>query len=359
MNENSNFIDTDLDEDIEQDDSIEIEKVELLNFKVDKGQEPIRIDKFILTKIVNTTRNKIQNAIEAGNVLVNGKIVKCNHKALPNDHIIVYAYKTVSTAEIIPEEMPLDIVYEDDDVVVINKAPGMVVHPGCGNYTGTLVNGMAHYLQNKDSIAGAELPRVGLVHRIDKFTSGLLLFAKNEVAMAHLAAQFKAHTVKRTYFAIAWGDFDEDEGTINCNVARDLRFRKMMQVYPEGDHGKHAITHYKVLERFGYVSVIECVLETGRTHQIRVHMKSIGHALFNDTTYGGDRILKGTIYTKYKQFVENCFKILPRQALHARTLGFVHPTTGKDMFFESTIPTEMLDVIEKWRIYTKAKNTRE
>jgi 23S rRNA pseudouridine1911/1915/1917 synthase len=260
--------------------------------------------------------------------------------------------------DVVPEKIDLNIFYEDDDVMIINKSAGMVVHPGSGNYTGTLLNGVAWYMQQTNpSINESTLPRYGLVHRIDKNTSGLLLMAKNSKAMTNLARQFYDHTVKRKYIALVWGDLKTDEGTIVAHVGRNLRFRKIFEAYPEGDHGKEAITHYRVMERFNYVTLVECVLETGRTHQIRVHMKYIGHPLFNDDTYGGDKIVKGTVFAKYRQFVDNCFAICPRQALHAKTLGFTHPTTKKEMFFETELPDDMKEVIEKRRGYVTNKNT--
>ncbi|TDH28850.1 RluA family pseudouridine synthase [Segetibacter sp. 3557_3] len=324
--------------------------------RTDKGQEPYRIDKFLMNRIENATRNKIQHAIEAGLVTVNGKPVKSNHKIKAFDEIIVYTDQSPESLDVVPEEMPLEFVYEDDDVMVINKPAGMVVHPGSGNYSGTLLNGISWYLQQQNpNIDEKVLPRFGLVHRIDKNTSGLLVMGKNSQAAAHLAKQFFHHTVQRKYLALAWGDMEQDEGTIVAHVGRNQRFRKLFEAYPDGEHGKEAITHYKVLERFNYVTLVECVLETGRTHQIRVHMKLIGHTLFGDTTYGGDRILKGTIFTKYKQFVDNCLELCPRQALHARTLGFAHPRTGENLFFESLVPNDMEQVIEKWRKYVSTK----
>jgi 23S rRNA pseudouridine1911/1915/1917 synthase len=322
------------------------------NIRVDKGQDLLRIDKFLMTRIEGATRNKLQQAIEAGLVLVNQQPVKPNYKVRPQDEIVLYSEESPDSTEILPEDLPLDIVYEDDDLMVLNKPAGTVVHPGCGNYTGTLVNGVAYYLkQQQPDLTEMKLSRFGLVHRIDKNTSGLLVLAKNEKASAHLARQFFDHTVDRLYMALVWGDMPEDTGTIQAHVGRHQRFRKIMAAYPEGDYGKDAITHYRVLERFHYVTLVECKLETGRTHQIRVHMQYIGHPLFNDDTYGGDRIVKGTIYAKYKQFVDNCFALCPRHALHARTLGFTHPTTGERMFFESPLPTDLGAVIEKWRGY--------
>jgi 23S rRNA pseudouridine1911/1915/1917 synthase len=322
---------------------------------ISKGQESIRIDKFLQNRLEGATRTKVQEAIDDGNVLVNGKKIKSNHKIKTGEEITIYETRPSELYDIIPEELPLDINYEDEDLLIINKKVGMVVHPGCGNPRGTLVNGLAHYLKT-DETEG--LPRIGLVHRIDKDTSGLLLIAKHETAMQKLAAQFKNHTVHRRYIALVWGNLEEDEGTIVANIGRHLRFRKIMTAFPEGDYGKEAITHYKVIERFNYVTLIELRLETGRTHQIRVHMKHIGHPLFSDSTYGGDYIVKGTVFTKYKQFVENCFKIMPRHALHAKELGFVHPRTNEMVKFDSEIPEDMTTVIEKWRTYTKGMTSQ-
>ena len=327
-------------------------------FNADKGQEPYRIDKFLMNRIEGATRNKLQQAINAGLVLVNQKEVKQNYKIKPFDQITVYSDLSPESTEIVPEKMDLNIVYEDEDIMLINKPPGMVVHPGSGNYSGTLLNGVAYYLQQQlPDVSEQTLPRFGLVHRIDKNTSGLLVLAKKDRAMRHLAKQFYDHTVSRKYLALVWGDMENDSGTIVAHVGRHLRFRKQFEAYPEGDHGKDAITHYTVLERFNYVTLVQCVLETGRTHQIRVHMKHIGHPLFNDDFYGGDKIVKGTVFSKYKQFVDNCFMICPRQALHAKTLGFIHPTTEKEMFFETELPDDIAQVIEKWRGYVK--NIRE
>ncbi len=340
-------------EDFDEIGEVSEELYERMNIKVDKGQEPFRLDKFLSARIENASRNKIQQAIEAGRVLVNNKIVPSNYKIRPSDNIIIYSEKQVQGEEIVPEKMSLNIVYEDDDILIINKPPGLVVHPASGNYTGTLINGVAWYLQEKNANINEEiLPRFGLVHRIDKNTSGLMVLAKTEKAVASLARQFFEHTVKRQYIALVWGDIANETGTVIAHIGRHKRFRKLFDAYPEGDSGKEAITHYKVLDRFGYVTLVQCVLETGRTHQIRVHMKYIGHPLFNDETYGGDKIVKGTVFSKYKQFVENCFAICPRQALHAKTIGFVHPTTGKEMLFESELPDDMKKLIEKWRKYT-------
>jgi 23S rRNA pseudouridine1911/1915/1917 synthase len=324
-------------------------------FRADKGQEPLRIDKFLMNRIEGGTRNKIQQAIEAGMVTVNGNAIKRNYKVKPGDELVVFSEDHPDTTNIVPEAMSLNIVYEDDDILVINKPAGMVVHPGSGNYSGTLINGVAwHLLQQNPNLDENELPRFGLVHRIDKNTSGLLLMAKTKRALNHLAKQFFNHTIDRKYRALVWGDVEQDEGTIVAHVGRHTRFRKLFTAYPDGEHGKDAITHYRVLERFHYVTLVECELETGRTHQIRVHMKHIGHTLFADDHYGGDRILKGTVYAKYKQFVDNCLALCPRQALHAFTLGFVHPTTGKHMHFEAPIPPDMQAVIEKWKRYYNA-----
>lgn len=324
-----------------------------------KGQEPLRIDKFLMGRIEGATRNKIQQAIEAERVLLNSHPVKSNYKVRPLDKIIIYQDYLSENTEIVPENIPFDIAFEDADVMVIDKRPGMVVHPGSGNPGGTLVNAVAYYLkQQNPGIDENELARFGLVHRIDKNTSGLLVMAKNPKAMTDLAKQFFDHTVHRRYVALVWGDFSEDEGTVVANVGRHQRFRKLFTTYPEGDHGKEAVTHYKVLERFHYVTLIECRLETGRTHQIRVHMQHIGHPLFNDDTYGGDKIVKGTVFTKYKQFVENCFARCPRHALHAQQLGFIHPVTNQKLMFESPLPEDMNAVIEKWRNYSSSLNRK-
>jgi 23S rRNA pseudouridine1911/1915/1917 synthase len=333
------------------------ELYERMSLVVDRGQEPMRIDKFLVARIEGASRNKVQQAIESGRVLIDGKQIQSNFKIRPGQEIVVYSDREVHGEEIVPEKMPLDIVYEDADILIINKPVGLVVHPGSGNPGGTLINGIAYYLQQQNShITEQSLPRFGMVHRIDKNTSGLMVLAKTEKAVASLARQFFDHSVHRQYQALVWGDMENDNGTVIAHIGRHQRFRKIFDAYPEGDHGKDAITHYKVLERFGYVTLIECELETGRTHQIRVHMQHIGHPLFNDETYGGDRIVKGTVYTKYKQFVENCFEICPRHALHAKTLGFKHPSTGKEIVFNSEIPADMRALIEKWRDYTKAKN---
>ena len=327
---------------------------------IDKGQEPLRIDKFLMNRIEGATRNKIQQAIENELVLVNEKPVKNNYKIRGADKIIIYDSNSPESSEIIPQNIPLDIVYEDDDLFIINKPVGMVVHPGSGNPDGTLINAIAWYLQeNCPGIDKDGLNRFGLVHRIDKNTSGLIVMAKSQKAMSDLAKQFFNHTVHRRYVALVWGDFDHEEGTVVAHVGRHQRFRKLFTAYPDGEHGKDAITHYKVLERFNYVTLVECRLETGRTHQIRVHMQYIGHPLFNDDFYGGDRIVKGTVYTKYKQFVDNCFTLCPRQALHAKELGFIHPTSRKPMLFTSELPEDISSVIAKWRKYSQFKNAED
>ncbi len=331
-------------EDIEQDDLYEHFK-----FKASEGQEPLRVDKFLMNFIENATRNKIQLAIKAGNVLVNDTTVKSNHKVKPNDIVRVVLAHPPHENLLVAENIPIDMVYEDDTVIVVNKPAGMVVHPGHGNYSGTLVNGLIYHFENLPKNSNE---RPGLIHRIDKDTSGLLVVAKTEFAMANLAKQFFDRTTDRVYHALVWGNIDDDEGTITGNVGRSFKNRLQMDVFPDGEHGKHAVTHYKVIERFSYVTLVECKLETGRTHQIRAHFKYIGHPLFNDERYGGNQILKGTTFTKYKQFVDNCFKILPRQALHAKTLGFEHPITKKWMQFNSEVPEDMQLAIEKWRNYT-------
>ena len=336
-----------------EDEQPEIEELyEKLTITIPKGQESLRIDKFLMTRIEGATRNKIQHGIDNEMVLVNEKPVKSNYKVRPYDNIVVFDNRSPESSEILPENIPLNIQYEDDSLMIINKPAGMVVHPGSGNPNGTLVNAVAYYLQQQSpELDESELSRFGLVHRIDKNTSGLLVMAKTQKAMSDLAKQFFNHTVHRRYIALVWGDMEKDEGTVIAHVGRHQRFRKLFTAYPDGDHGKDAITHYKVLERFNYVTLIECRLETGRTHQIRVHMQLIGHPLFNDDFYGGDRIVKGTVFTKYKQFVDNCFDLCKRQALHAKELGFIHPTTLKPVHFESELPDDMKAVIEKWKKY--------
>lgn len=331
----------------------EEELYEHYSFTADKGQNPLRVDKFLRNFIENASRNKIQQAAHAGNIWVNGEPVKPNYKVKANDEVKVVMSHPPRENEVIAQDIPIDIVYEDDQVVVVNKSPGMVVHPGHGNYSGTLVNALKFHFDNLPSMS-AELERPGLVHRIDKDTSGLLVIAKTEFAMNRLAKQFFNRTTRRLYLAIVWGNVENDEGTITGHIGRHLSNRMQMDVFEDGSHGKHAVTHYKVLGRLGYITLVECKLETGRTHQIRAHMKHIGHTLFNDERYGGDKILKGTTFTKYKQFVENCFKICPRQTLHAQTLGFEHPKTGKQMDFISPMPEDMNALLEKWRIYSHA-----
>jgi 23S rRNA pseudouridine1911/1915/1917 synthase len=317
---------------------------------VDAGQSPIRIDKFLFGKIVNVSRNKVQQAAKAGNILVNKNAVKSNYKVKPGDDISIVMTYPPRDVEIYPEKIPLDIVYEDHDLMVINKQAGLVVHPGYANYTGTLLNGLKYYFTETGQ-TNVENGFGYLVHRIDKDTTGLLLVTKNELTQSKLAKQFFDHTVSRAYEALVWGDFEEDSGSIEGNIGRSLKDRRVMTVFPGGEYGKEAKSHFRVIKRFGYVTLVECKLETGRTHQIRAHFKYIGHTLFNDAKYGGDNILKGTTFTKYKQFVQNCFKIIPRQSLHARTLGFIHPTTGKEMIFESEISSDMAEVLDKWEGY--------
>lgn len=350
------------------------ELFEHFRFVADRGQEPMRVDKFLVDRIKGTSRNRIQQAADGGFILVNGKAEKCSYKIKPNDVVQVMMDRPRHTTEIVPEDLPLDIIYEDDDLLVVNKPAGMVVHPGHGNYTGTLVNALAFHLakQGISFDASADMPddeetavetsdeeqigsyqqRCGLVHRIDKETSGLLVIAKNEDAGTSLSRQFFHKTTRRLYTAIVWGHVDDNEGRIEGNIGRNKRDRTLMEYYPVGsDEGKPAVTHYRVLDRLGYVSVVECQLETGRTHQIRVHMKHIGHILFNDKQYGGDRILKGTTFSRYTQFVNRCFADCPRQALHARTLGFRHPRTGEEMDFECPLPADMQHLIDDWKEY--------
>ena len=325
-------------------------------FEAGKGQSALRVDKFLMNLIENTTRSKIQNAVESGAVLVNDAPVKSNYKVKAGDVVrVVLAHPTYEQL-LKPEDIALDIVYEDDQLLVVNKPAGMVVHPGHGNYSGTLVNALAFHFENLP-MNSSERP--GLVHRIDKDTTGLLVVAKTEHAMAYLSKQFAEKTSEREYVALVWGNIEEDEGTIEGNIDRHLVNRMQMAVFLDEEKGKPAVTHYKVLERFGYVTLVSCQLETGRTHQIRVHMKHIGHTLFNDERYGGNLILKGTTFTKYKQFVDNCFKTLPRQALHAKTLGFEHPTTKEFMRFDTEIPQDLLDLVQKWRVYSKAQTFSE
>lgn len=348
---------------IMQTDTVEIqdedqEMFEHLHFVVDLGQEPMRIDKFLLLKISHGTRTKVQFAIDSGNVLVNKKPTKSSYKVRPNDDIsVVYSYPK-REIELIAEDIPLNIVYEDDALLIVNKAAGMVVHPGVGNFTGTLMNALIHHIESLPQPARASdkdpfsQMRPGLVHRIDKNTTGLLVIGKNDIALNKLSRAFHQKDVKRRYIALVWGNVKEDEGTITTYIGRDIRDRKKMAAYSDASHGKIAITHYKVIERFAYVTLIECRLETGRTHQIRVHMAYLGHPLFNDPEYGGNKILKGQAVGKYVQFVQNCFAIIPRQALHAQSLGFIHPITGQEIYFESELPDDMKQVIEKWRAFS-------
>ncbi|MGQ8336047.1 RluA family pseudouridine synthase [Sunxiuqinia sp. A32] len=322
---------------------------------VDPGQNLLRVDKYLVNRIDNASRSRIQAAADAGNILVNKKSVKSNYKVKPGDEVSIVMDYPRRELKIVPEDIPLNIVYEDDQLVVINKQAGLVVHPGHGNYTGTLVNGLAYYFKDLPLFNSAD-PRPGLVHRIDKNTSGLMVVAKTELAKNKLSMQFFEKTTKREYVAMVWGVPKEPEGTIEGNIGRSQKDRQVFTVYLEGEHGKTAVTHYKLLEDLGYVSLVACRLETGRTHQIRVHMKYIGHPLFNDDTYGGDQVLRGTTFSKYKQFVMNCFKILPRQALHAKTLGFVHPVTGKEMLFDSELTSDFQGAIDKWRDYISNRN---
>ena len=349
------MIDDSFDEidDLSEDELVEDQNSELFEhyrFVADKGQGMIRVDKYLAMHIVGVSRNRIQQAAEADCILVNNTPVKSNYRIKPLDVISVVMNRPPRELEIIPEDIPLDVVYEDEDLMVINKPPGLVVHPGFGNYQGTMVNAIAYRLKDTPEYDSKD-PRLGIVHRIDKDTSGLILVAKNAYAKTHLSAQFFNKTTKRQYIALGWGNITDDEGRIEANIGRSLKNRMLMTVFPEADYGKHAVTHYKVLERLGYVTLIQCRLETGRTHQIRVHMKHIGYTLFNDERYGGNEILKGTNFAKYKQFVQNCFNICPRQALHAQTLGFVHPRTGQELMFEAPLPDDMAQLVEKWRGY--------
>ena len=322
---------------------------EHFKFIADKGQNPLRVDRFLINFIEFATRNKIQQSVKAGNVRVNDNVVKSNHKVKGCDVVTIVLDYPKETNELLPQDIPIIINYEDDDLLIVNKEAGMVVHPGFGNYDGTLVNALAFHFQNLPNMGEEERP--GLVHRIDKNTSGILVVAKTERAMTILAKKFEDRDLNRRYIALVWGDVKDDDGTITGNIGRSLKNRKVMDVFPGGEYGKHAVSHYKVLERFGYTTLVECKLETGRTHQIRAHFKSIGHPLFNDEEYGGDAILKGTTFTKYKQFVQNCFKICTRQALHAKSLGFEHPTTKKEVFFDSDLADDMQELITKWRKY--------
>ena len=326
---------------------------EHFSFTADPGQEPLRVDKYLMNRVENATRNKIQNAAKEGSIFVNDVVVRSSYKVKGGDTVRVLFGHPPYENLLVAEDLPLDIVYEDDSLIIVNKAAGMVVHPGHGNYSGTLINALMFHF---DNLPQNDQQRPGLVHRIDKDTSGLLVVAKTETAMTHLSKQFFDKTSERKYFALVWGDVKEDTGTIEGHIGRHPRNRLQMTVFEEGHAGKRAVTHYKVLERLGYVTFLECQLETGRTHQIRAHMKHIGHTLFNDERYGGDSILKGTSFTKYKQFVDNCFKLIPRQALHAKTLGFEHPVTGEWMQFDSEIPQDMQLALEKWHQYAVHKN---
>ncbi len=331
----------------------EVQLYEHFRVTVDKGQDLVRVDKYLFDKLTNVSRNRIQKAADAGYIMANEKPVKSNYRVKPLDVITVMLDRPYYDNEVVPEDIPLNIVYEDDVLMVVNKPAGMVVHPGHGNYTGTLINGVAWHMKDVPNWDMNDA-HVGLVHRIDKDTSGLLVIAKTPEAKTHLGEQFFNKTTKRRYQALVWGNFEEDEGTVVGNIGRNPKDRMQMTVLPEGE-GKHAVTHYRVLERFGYVTLVECILETGRTHQIRVHMKHIGHVLFNDERYGGQEVLRGNRTTKYKQFINNCFEICPRQALHAMTLGFVHPVTGEEMYFTSELPEDMTALLDKWRNYYKSE----
>ena len=344
----------DQDNDIDGDDGL----YEHYRFVTPGGLKPVRVDKYIQMHLEGVSRNKIQNGLRAGSIRVDDQEIKPNFILKPSQTITIFLPKPPNLGDrITPEDIPLDIRYEDEDLMVICKPAGLVVHPGISHDSGTLVNALAHHLRMGDMpvMEGNSPDRPGLVHRIDKDTSGLLLIAKNDFAMTHLAKQFFDHSIKREYNAIVWGAPDPPAGTIEGHIGRDPRFRLLMTVFPDGEEGKESITHYETLEDLYYVSLVKCTLETGRTHQIRVHMRYIGHPVFSDARYGGDRIVKGTVFTKYRQFVDNCFGLCPRQALHARTLGFIHPRTGKQMFFESELPDDMTAVLNKWRAYVSHK----
>lgn len=342
----------------EEEDESQDELYEHFNLTVDRGQTMLRIDKFLTNRLESTSRNRIQAAADSGNIIVNGRPVKASYKVKPLDVVSIVLPYPRRQLEIIPENIPLDIVFEDDHLMVINKPAGMVVHPGHGNYSGTLVNALTYHLQGLELFSEGDM-RAGLVHRIDKDTSGLLVIAKNEKVHARLARQFFDHTIERRYWALAWGNLPEDEGTITGHIGRSVRDRLKMFIYADGETGKHAVTHYKVLKRYGYVTLVECRLETGRTHQIRVHMEWQGHPLFNDSRYGGDRILKGTTFSKYKQFIQNCFSIMPRQALHAKSLGFEHPVTRQRLHFDSPLAPDFQQVLDKWDNYVAHRDTFE
>lgn len=332
------------------------ELFEHFRFTVDKGQSLLRIDKYLMNRIENASRSRIQNAADSGAILVNDKAIKPSYKVKPGDIISIVLPEPVQYTELIAENIPLEIVFEDEHLMIVNKAAGMVVHPAHGNLNGTLMNALLFHFQKIKSKEKKLLEIPGLVHRIDKNTSGLMVIAKTELAQSALAKEFFERTIERKYIALVWGDFPDDSGTITGNIGRHKKNRQLMDVYDDAEQGRHAVTHFKVLERFGYVTLLECKLETGRTHQIRVHFKHTGHPLFNDEQYGGNKILKGTTFTKYKQFVENCFELLPRQALHAKTLGFIHPHSGKKLLFDSELPADMKAVIHKWKEYTKSRN---
>ncbi len=322
--------------------------------EVDPGQQPLRVDKFLMDRIPNTSRNKLQEAARDGYIHANGEKVKSNYKVKAEDVITVELPYPVREIELIPEDIPLDVVYEDDNLLVLNKQAGIVVHPGYGNYSGTLVNALIYHFQNLPSNEQHGVDRPGLVHRLDKNTTGIMVIAKDEKSLAHLSKQFFDRTSERRYHALVWGDIEES-GTVTGHIGRSLKDRKVMTVFPDGEYGKHAVTHYKVLKRYGYVTLVECKLETGRTHQIRAHMKSIGHPLFNDNEYGGDKVLKGTVFSKYKQFVLNLFALLPGQALHAKSLGFTHPKSGERLSFDSELPSGFEDVLDKWEKYLSTR----
>lgn len=340
----------DAQEEVHNDDLYQVQTI-----TVDKGQTQLRLDKFLMSRIERATRNKVQNAIKSGSIKVNDKEVKPNYRVRPLDEIRLIVPKSNHDGFVEPQDIPLDIRYEDDHLLVVHKPPGMVVHPGFGNPDKTLVNALAFHFKDLPVKEGNLNDRPGLVHRIDKDTSGLLVIAKTEYVISHLAKQFADHTVDRSYVALVWGEPDPEAGTVDMHVGRDLRNRLVMSVFPDGDHGKHAITHYETIEPLGYVCLVRCKLETGRTHQIRAHMKSLGHPLFNDARYGGASIVKGTVFTRYKQFVHNAFKMCPRQALHAQTLGFEHPITGERIHIEADLPEDMASVIDKWRKYTATR----
>jgi 23S rRNA pseudouridine1911/1915/1917 synthase len=345
------------DNDIEYEASEKDDLYEHFSITVDKGQQPLRIDKFLTNRIQNASRNRIQNAARAGSILVNGLPIKPNYKVRPLDKVVIVLPEPPRDTELKPENIPLNIVYEDDYVLVVNKEAGMVVHPGHNNYTGTLVNALVYHFESLPTANGERRP--GLVHRIDKDTTGLLVIAKDEYSMTFLAKQFFQHSIERSYLALVWGTLSEKEGTVDAHLARSPRDRRVMQVTKDEEVGKRAVTHYTVKEDFLYTSLVECRLETGRTHQIRAHMQSLGRPIFSDATYGGDRAVFGPAFTKYQQFVKNCFAICPRQALHARSLGFIHPHTGEKMYFEAELPEDMKALVERWRVYANSHEAVE